>query len=65
MVQQYCDSQDWGSAKARSNGDWQCRGLFSGVHQVNLDAACVETYGSAAYAGALEEGDPYAWRCYR
>ncbi len=64
MAQQYCESRDWGSAKARSDGDWQCWQISS-AHIVDMDAACRDTYGSAAYARTLDTGDPYAWRCYR
>ncbi|MEU2615643.1 hypothetical protein ABZ570_29335 [Micromonospora sp. NPDC007271] len=65
MVQGYCDRHAAGSsAEARNDGRWQCTRLLS-ASVVDMDLACRDTYGSGAYAGTSNPGDPYAWRCYR
>jgi len=64
MVQRYCDRHSGGVADPRNDGRWQCRRLLTSSI-ADLDIACRDTHGSAAYARTSNADDPYAWRCYR
>jgi hypothetical protein len=64
MVQQYCDRHAGGLADPRRDGRWQCLRLLS-ASIADLDIACRDRYGAAAYARASVVDDPYAWRCHR
>ncbi len=43
---------------------WQCRHAER-TTTLNIDAACRWFYGEGAWSKALDESNPYSWRCYR
>jgi hypothetical protein len=70
-VAQQCRVQEWRPLEARlldahNAYSWRCYSPYTGnYYGVNMNAACLNQYGSGAYAIVLNTSDPYSWRCAR
>jgi hypothetical protein len=69
-VQAYCSTNYPGSSAQLvapyDASSWRCfvpspNGIWVAV---NMNLACIQQYGSGAYAAA-GSGNPYSWRCWR
>ncbi|MEQ4300446.1 hypothetical protein ABNF97_03460 [Plantactinospora sp. B6F1] len=67
MMDRYCDAHVGGLswADTRDDGGWECGRLLLPARTVDIDRACRDSYGDAAFAENRAGRDPFGWRCFR